>query len=322
MLYIFIYHLKCLFIFEMIDFKNRSIISISDFSKEELLFILDKAKSLEENPQQLMHGKVLATLFFEPSTRTRLSFESSMLRLGGKVLGFADPNVSSAKKGETVHDTVRTVEGYCDVIVMRHHIEGAARLASECVSIPVINAGDGANQHPTQTCLDLYTIRKSKGTLNNLNIGFLGDLKYGRTVHSLVKAMSLFDNVKMTFIAPDALKMPKSYLRDLDKKGIQYVEEPDLMKVVGGLDILYATRIQKERFPDPMEYEKVKGVYKLDKELLKHTKPSLKIMHPLPRVDEINKNLDPFEHSIYFEQAHNGIPIRQALLALVTGTLQ
>jgi aspartate carbamoyltransferase catalytic subunit len=241
-----------------------------------------------------------------------------MEQLGGQVLGFATPAVTSAKKGETLWDTIKMVEQYTDVIVIRHKIEGAARLAAEAASIPIINAGDGANQHPTQTLLDLYTIKKAKGTLENLNIGIVGDLKYGRTVHSLAIAMSHF-NPKFYFIAPDALKMPQKYLEELKEKKIKFYETSNLLKYSKKLDILYVTRIQQERFPDPLEYEKYKGVYRLNKGLLEHVKGDLKIMHPLPRVDEIDKSLDETEHAIYFEQAGNGIPVRKALLALVLG---
>jgi aspartate carbamoyltransferase catalytic subunit len=263
----------------------------------------------------------MASLFFEPSTRTRLSFESAMTRLGGGVIGFSEPATTSLKKGETLWDTIKMVEKYADVITMRHPVEGAARVASEATGLPVINGGDGANQHPTQTLLDLYTIKKAKGKFDGLNIGFLGDLKYGRTVHSLAIALSHF-NATMYFISPEALKMPDSYLEELGAKKTKYYEEADLMKSVGKLDILYSTRIQKERFPDPMEYKKYAGIYKLDRSILPHVKPSLKIMHPLPRVDELNQELDTTSHALYFEQAGNGIPVRQALLSLVMGRIR
>ncbi len=304
------------------DFKNKDIISIRDFSKQELLYVLKIAKKMEAKPRSdLLKDNVMASFFFEPSTRTRLSFETAMNQLGGRVIGFAEAGVSSVKKGETLWDTIKMAEVYSDVIVQRHPIEGAARLAAEAASIPVINAGDGANQHPTQTLLDLFTILKTKGKLEGLNIGFLGDLKYGRTVHSLAIALSYF-NTKFFFISPAALKMPDSYLEELKKKGISYVEEKDLLKVSKKLDILYVTRIQGERFPDPLEYEKYKHAYKLDKSLLKHIKPDLKIMHPLPRVGEISPELDDTPHAIYFEQAGNGVPVRKALLALVLGKVK
>jgi len=304
------------------EFKNKDIISIKDFSKKELLYILSIAKRIERksNPS-LLKNKILATLFFEPSTRTRLSFTSAMEQLGGQVLGFATPGVSSIKKGETVWDTIKMAEQYSDVIVIRHSIEGAARLAAEAASIPVINAGDGANQHPTQTLLDLYTIQKTKGKLENLNVGMLGDLKYGRTVHSLAIALSHF-NTKFYFISPKELSMPDEYLEELKEKKMKYYETANLLKVSKKLDVLYVTRIQKERFPDPIEYEKYKEVYKLDRSLLGHIKPSLKIMHPLPRVGEIDPELDDTPHAVYFQQAGNGIPIRKALLALVLGAIK
>ena len=304
------------------NFKNRDIISIHDFSKQELLYILKISKLMEKksNPE-LLKNKILATLFFEPSTRTRLSFISAMEQLDGKVMGFANIGVTSIKKGETLWDTIKMVEAYADVIVIRHPLEGAPRLAAEASSKPVLNAGDGANQHPTQTMLDLYTIQKVKGRLDGLNIGFLGDLKYGRTVHSLTIALSHF-NPKFYFIAPQALQMPQTYLDELREKKIRFVTESNLMKVSKKLDVLYVTRIQKERFADPIEYEKYKGVYKLDASLLPHIKKELKIMHPLPRVDEIDPILDTTDHAVYFSQAANGVHVRKALLALVLGKIK
>ncbi len=304
------------------NFENRDIISIRDFKRRELLHVLKTAKKIESKPNpSLLKGKVMASLFFEPSTRTRLSFESAMRRLGGEVVGFAEPGTTSLKKGETLWDTIKMAERYADVIVMRHPVEGAARLAAEAANVPIINGGDGANQHPTQTLLDLYTIQKAKGKIEKLNVGFLGDLKYGRTVHSLAIALSHF-KTNMYFISPEALKMPDSYLEELASKGIKYHEEKDLLKVSKELDILYATRIQKERFPDPLEYKKYAGIYRLDRSIIPHIKPSLKVMHPLPRVDEIHPELDETSHALYFEQAGNGIPIRQALLALVLGRIK
>jgi len=304
------------------NFKNRDIISIHDFSKQELLFIIKVSKLMEKKPKpDLLKNRILATLFFEPSTRTRLSFTSAMEQLGGKVIGFASGGVTSLKKGETLWDTIKMVENYSDVIAIRHPLEGSARLAAEASSKPVLNAGDGSNQHPTQTMLDIYTIQKVKGKLENLHIGLLGDLKYGRTVHSLATALSHF-NPTFYFIAPEALQMPQSYLDELNEKKIKFFIEPNLMKVSNKLDILYATRIQKERFPDPVEYEKYRGVYRLDAALLPHIKKDLKIMHPLPRIDEIDKSLDKTEHAVYFEQAANGIHVRKALLALVLGKIR
>ena len=304
------------------EFKGRDIISIRDFSKKELLYLLSAAKKIEKNPDSnLLKNKIAALLFFEPSTRTRLSFDSAMKKLGGETIGFAKADVTSIKKGETLWDTIKMVEQYSDIIIMRHPIEGAARLASEAASIPVINAGDGANQHPTQTLLDLYTIQKEKGKLENLNIGFLGDLKYGRTVHSLAIALSHF-NAKMFFISPKALKMSNSYLDELKQKKIKFTEVQDVFKVSKQLDVLYVTRIQKERFPDPLEYEKYKNAYRLDKSLLEKSKKNLVIMHPLPRVGEINPELDETPNAAYFKQAGNGIPVRQALLSLVLGKIK
>ncbi|MFH1054554.1 MAG: aspartate carbamoyltransferase [Candidatus Altiarchaeota archaeon] len=300
---------------------GKDIISIRDLSLDEIHLILATAEEFERNPKPAaMRGKVLASLFYEPSTRTRLSFESAMERMGGQVLGYESESVTSVSKGETLWDTVKMVEQYADVIVMRHRIEGAPRLAGEASTKPVINAGDGANQHPTQTLLDLYTIKKENGTLDGLNVGFVGDLKYGRTVHSLCIALSQF-KTKMYFISPEALSMPESYLEDLQKKKRPYVEEADLMKVVGELDVIYMTRIQKERFPDPVEYNKLKGCYQIGKPILEHTRKDVRILHPLPRVDEINPDLDDTPNAAYFRQAGNGIPVRQAIMALVSGAV-
>lgn len=299
-------------------FHGRDIVTIREFTKEDLLHVLEVAKEMEGDKPQLLTGKILATLFFEPSTRTRLSFESAMCRLGGKVIGFSDEKVSSVKKGETIWDTAKMAERYSDVIVIRSPIEGSARLAAEATSVPVINGGDGTNQHPTQTLLDLYTIQKAKKNIDGLKVGFLGDLKYGRTVHSLAIALSHW-KVDLYFIAPDALQMPDHYLKDLQEVGIRCHQTSDVFSVSEDLDILYVTRIQQERFPDPMEYEKYKNAYRLDRSLLNHIKEDLKIMHPLPRVGEISPDLDETEHAIYFEQAGNGVTVRKALLALVLG---
>lgn len=300
---------------------GRDIVSIKDFSKDEILQVLDKAADIEKNRSkhsELLRGKVMAALFFEPSTRTRLSFEAAMHRLGGSVIGFSEPSMTSIAKGETFEDTMRIIDGYCDVIAIRHPEIGSAKKAADIVRNPVINAGDGAHEHPTQTFTDLYTIRKSCGRLDNLTVGFLGDLKYGRTVHSLAYALSHF-NATIYFISPKSLKMPDEDLKELNKRKVTYHEEEDLLKVSNKLDVLYVTRIQKERFLNPEDYHSVKGVYKLDPSFLKHTKPELKILHPLPRIDEINPQLDKAPQSIYFEQAHNGVPVRMALLAMVLG---
>ncbi|MBU1703875.1 MAG: aspartate carbamoyltransferase [Nanoarchaeota archaeon] len=304
------------------DFKGKDIISIRDFSKKDILHILEVAKNMEEKSDpNLLSGKVMASLFFEPSTRTRLSFESAMNHLGGRVIGFADAGVTSASKGETLWDTIKMVEQYSDVIVQRHLIEGAARLAAEAALIPVINAGDGANQHPTQTLLDLYTMLKTKGKLEGLNIGLCGDLKYGRTIHSLAIAMMDF-KTKLYFIAPDELQMPKVYLEELKEKGVEFVKAKRIEDVSKELDVLYMTRIQKERFADPIEYERLKGVYQIGLDLLDISKKDLKIMHPLPRVDEIKPELDKTPNAVYFEQAGNGLHVRKALLALVLGKVK
>lgn len=309
------------FNFSMKQFKGRDIISIRDFSREDLIYILKMAHKVEKTGKPLLKDKILATLFFEPSTRTRLSFESAMCRLGGKVIGFADSRVSSAAKGETLSDTIKVIEGYCDAIVMRHPVEGAARIAAEASKIPIINGGDGANQHPTQTILDLYTIKKEKKKITGLNVGFIGDLKYGRTVHSLADALSKF-KCNLFFISPDSLKMPKDLLDELDERGTKYTVTDDLNKVSRYLDVLYATRIQKERFPDPMEYERVKNSYVLGPNLLRKTKKNIIIMHPLPRVNEISPELDKHKQAVYFKQAHNGVIVRKALLALVLGKIK
>ncbi len=304
--------------------EKHDIISIRDFSKEEILEVLGLARRIEEMDKdrrsKLLQGRKLATLFFEPSTRTRLSFEAAAQGLGCTVIGFADAGTSSTQKGESLRDTVRAVERYCDVIALRHPLEGSARLAAESVRIPVINAGDGANQHPTQTFLDLYTIEKVKGKIDGLAIGFVGDLKFGRTVHSLALALSHFD-VMLCFISPEALRMPKHLLDEIAARGTKYTETEDLMEVVPGLDILYATRIQKERFHDLAEYEKAKGFFRIKRSLLNYSKPDLSIMHPLPRVDEIDYEVDETPNAIYFEQLANGIPVRQALLCRALGVM-
>jgi aspartate carbamoyltransferase catalytic subunit len=304
------------------DFKGKDIISIRDLKKEEIEYILLKSYEVKNKyyPDALK-GKVLANLFFEPSTRTRLSFEAAITHLGGNYFGIADPQSSSVQKGETLKDTIKTVSGYCDAIVMRHPMEGSARAASEVTSIPIINAGDGSNQHPTQTLLDLYTIREQFGKIDNLNIGLLGDLKYGRTVHSLAMALSYY-NVRLFFISPKLLKMPDNYKQFLDKSKIKYNETENINDFGKDLDVLYVTRIQKERFGDIQEYEKVAGSYKINHEVLNDMNPKIKIMHPLPRVDEIDSAIDDTDNAIYFEQAHNGIPVRQAILCLLTGAIK
>ena len=299
--------------------KNRSLVSIDDFSTDEILKILDLTEEFEKQPtSRLLEGKVIATLFFEPSTRTRLSFESAISRLGGKIVGFSDASSSSVSKGETLNDTIRTVTNYCDLIVMRHPIEGSARFASEIASVPVINAGDGANQHPTQTLLDLYSIRKTQNGLNDLNVFLVGDLKYGRTVHSLMMAMSRW-NATFNFISPEELKMPDEFKYYLDNLGLKYYEHNDFTEIISKADIIYMTRVQKERFSDPIEYEKVKNVYVLRNAMLKNTKPNMRILHPLPRVNEIHNDVDSNSKAYYFEQALNGVFTRQAILCSLLG---
>jgi aspartate carbamoyltransferase catalytic subunit len=299
--------------------KNRSLVSIDDINTDEVLKILDDAAEFEKKPvQKLLEGKVIATLFFEPSTRTRLSFESAINRLSGKIVGFSDAGVSSVSKGETLHDTIKMVSNYSDLIVMRHPIEGSARYASEISSVPVINAGDGANQHPTQTLLDLYSIRKTQGTLDNLNIFMVGDLKYGRTVHSLMMAMSRW-NTTFNFISPEELKMPEEFKLYLENLGLKYYEHLDFTDIISRADIIYMTRVQKERFSDPIEYEKVKNVYVLKNSMLANTKPNMRILHPLPRVNEIHTDVDKNPKAYYFEQALNGVYTRQAILCSLLG---
>ncbi len=298
---------------------NRSLVSIDDFTTSEILGILDLAEEFEKKPvQKLLEGRVIATLFFEPSTRTRLSFESAINRLGGKIVGFSDVSSSSITKGETLHDTIKMVSSYSDLIVIRHPVEGSARYASEIASVPVINAGDGANQHPTQTILDLYSIRKTQGTLEDLNIFMVGDLKYGRTVHSLMMAMSRW-KATFNFISPEELKMPDEFKLYLDNIGLKYYEHSDFSDIISKADIIYMTRVQKERFSDPMDYEKVKNVYVLKNKMLQNTKPNMKILHPLPRVNEIHTDVDSNPKAYYFEQALNGVFTRQAILCTLLG---
>ena len=282
--------------------ENRSLVTIAEHSKEKILYMLEMAKQFEMNPnRRLLQGKVVATLFFEPSTRTRLSFETAANRLGARVIGFSDPKATSSAKGETLKDTIMMVSNYADIIVMRHHLEGAARYASEVAPVPIVNAGDGANQHPSQTMLDLYSIYKTQGTLENLNIFLVGDLKYGRTVHSLLMAMRHF-NPTFHFIAPEELKMPEEYKI--------YCKEHD---------IKYMTRVQRERFTDLMEYERVKNVYILRNKMLENTRPNLRILHPLPRVNEIAYDVDDNPKAYYFQQAQNGLYAREAILCDVLG---
>ena len=299
----------------------KDIISMNDMSKEEILEILEIAKKIEKTSEEeklnFLKGKIIATLFFEPSTRTKMSFESAAFRLGAQVLQLPPLEQSSVKKGESFSDTIRMVESYSDVIVVRHPNDGAARLASTTSKKPVINAGDGSNQHPSQTLLDLYTIKEEKGTLSNLSIAFVGDLKYGRTVHSLVKALTHF-NPTIYFVSPKILQMPAYLIDDLDKNNIKYEILEDFRDCLDKIDVFYMTRIQKERFPDIEDYQKVKGVYVINKKnILGKCKEDMIILHPLPRVDEISTDLDETKHALYFKQAKNGIPVRQAMMMKV-----
>lgn len=299
--------------------KNKSLISINDFSRDEILRIIELAADFEANPnQRLLEGKIIASLFFEPSTRTRLSFETAMNRLGARIIGFSDVNATSTTKGETLKDTIKMVSNYADLIVMRHPLEGAARYASEQASVPVINAGDGANQHPTQTLLDMFSIMKTQGHLENIKIAMVGDLKYGRTVHSLLMAMSQF-NPTFHFVAPDELKMPEEYKSFLREKNVSFTEHRDMNDILPEVDILYMTRVQKERFSDLIEYEKVKNTYVLRNAMLDNTKDNLRVLHPLPRVGEIDPDVDANPKAYYFKQAENGVYTRMAIIASILG---
>lgn len=302
--------------------KRKSLVSINDFSREEHIRILDLAGAFEKQPRQrILEDYVVATLFFEPSTRTRLSFESAATHLGARVIGFSDSASSSVQKGESLRDTILTVCNYADIIVIRHPKEGSARFASEVSKVPVINAGDGANQHPTQTLLDMYSIRKTQETLDNLNVAFVGDLKFGRTVHSLVIALCNY-NTTFHLVSPTELKLPSSVKMHIKEKNLSYYQYADLMEVIPKIDILYMTRIQKERFSDPMEFEKVKNSYVLRNAMLEGAKSNLKILHPLPRVNEIMTDVDDNPKAYYFTQALNGVFVRQAILASILGVVE
>ena len=300
--------------------EKHSFVSVADLSKETIIGLMKKTESFEKSSnQKILDGKVCATLFFEPSTRTRLSFETAVNRLGGKVIGFSDAATTSSSKGETLKDTIKMVANYADLIIMRHHLEGAARYASEVTDIPVINAGDGANQHPSQTMLDIYSLYKTQGSLDNLTITMVGDLKYGRTVHSLIEGMLHF-NPKFYFIAPDELKLPDTYKQLLEERNIPFEEYVDFSEdIINQSDILYMTRVQRERFTDLMEYEKVKNLYILKDKMLEKSKPNLRILHPLPRVNEIDIDVDDNPKAYYFEQARNGVYARQAIICDVLG---
>lgn len=299
---------------------KKSLVSISDLSREEILNLLETARQFEQNPnRRLLEGKVVATLFFEPSTRTRLSFETAVNRLGGRVIGFSDASNTSTSKGETLKDTIKMVSNYADLIVMRHFLEGAALYATEVTDVPVINAGDGAHQHPSQTMLDLYSIYKTQGTLENLTITLVGDLKYGRTVHSLIMAMRYF-NPTFRFVACKELDMPEEYKTFCRENGIRFSEHTDFSpEVINTSDIIYMTRVQRERFADIMEYERVKDLYNLNAAMLADAPEHLRILHPLPRVNEISQDVDDNPRAYYFEQARNGLYARQALICRSLG---
>lgn len=300
--------------------EKHNFVTIADLTREKILYLIEMAKEFEKHPnREILKGKVVATLFFEPSTRTRLSFETAANRLGARVIGFADPKITSGTKGETLKDTILMVSNYADVIAMRHYIEGAAQYASEITSVPIINAGDGAHQHPSQCMLDLYTINQTQGTLENLNIYLVGDLKYGRTVHSLIMAMQHF-NPTFHFVAPQELAMPDEYKLYCKSHGIRFVEHTDFNeKTIADADIIYMTRVQKERFSDLMEYERVKNVYILRANMLSECKPNMKILHPLPRVNEIAYDVDTNPHAYYIQQAQNGLYAREAIICDVLG---
>ncbi len=298
---------------------SKHLISIHDFSKEEILKILSLASNFEERKSDaIFSDKVIASLFFEPSTRTRLSFETAANRLGARVIGFSDAGNTSVTKGETLKDTIKMVSNYADLIIIRHPLEGSARYASEVSSVPVINAGDGANQHPSQTLLDLYSILKTQGRLDNLKINLVGDLKYGRTVHSLLQAMSHF-KPQFRFTAPPELRMPEEYKEQLREKGIQFEESENLEEGIEDMDIVYMTRVQRERFTDAIEYERVKNIYSLRRDMVESAKPNMKILHPLPRINEIHQDVDSSDHAYYFEQAGNGVYTRMAIITMLLG---
>ena len=308
----------------MPNLKGRDIISLRELKKDEIEYLLSRADEFEkilkkDGHADILRGKILATLFFEPSTRTRLSTTAAMQRLGGSVIGFTEPETTSTIKGENLSDTIKMIENYADVIAIRHTEEGSAKLAAQVACVPVINCGDGSHTHPTQTLLDLYTIQKEKGKLDGLKVALVGDLKYGRTVHSLAYALAMF-GADMVFVSPDSLKMPHEITAELKEKfGVNVKEYNRIESVVKEVDVLYATRIQKERFPDPEEYEKVKGTYKVDLKTINGCKKDMVIMHPLPRVYEVDPELDNTRHAKYFQQAYYGLPVRMGILASVLG---
>ena len=305
------------------DLYDKDVVSIKDFSKDQIEGILDLSErmvpyALGDKTERILDGKILGNLFFEPSTRTKLSFESAAYRLGCDVIDVSEMSMTSISKGETLADTIKMVDAYCDLIVLRHPYEGAARLAAKFSINPVINAGDGAGSHPTQTLLDLFTMREAKGTLDGLNIVLVGDLKYGRTVHSLADALTLF-GAKISLVAPETLQMPDDIVSHLEEKGCRPYKTAVLEDVIDQADVLYVTRIQKERFPDPAEYNKVAGTYRIDNAILREAKNDMIVMHPLPRVGEIAPEVDGTQHARYFKQAFNGVPVRMALLSAILG---
>ncbi len=303
------------------SFAHRDIISIQDMTRAGIEHVLIHAHTLKKHPQShLLATKVMGSCFFEPSTRTRLSFETAMQRLGGSVIGFADANVTSVKKKETLYDSMKIIGQYVDVIAMRHPVEGSARRAAEATDTPILNGGDGANQHPTQTLLDLFTILECQGSIDGLHIAMVGDLKYGRTVHSLAQALKHF-NVTLSFVAPPSLGMPRYIEHELATSGTPFTRYEHIEPILSTADIIYMTRIQEERFPDKMEYEQIKNTYVLCASMLQDAKPTMRILHPLPRVNEIASDIDSTPHAYYFQQAHNGLYVRQALLGLVLGAL-
>ncbi|WP_296888039.1 aspartate carbamoyltransferase [uncultured Methanobrevibacter sp.] len=298
-------------------FELKNIISIKDFKKSDIDYILNEASTLENVAQskeisEELKGKILGLMFFEPSTRTKMSFETAMKRLSGQCIGFENTGSSSVSKGESIADTAKMYEGYCDALVIRHEMEGVSKFISDVVDVPVINAGDGAGQHPTQTLLDLYTIKKEMGDINNIKIALIGDLKYGRTVHSLANALTLYDNVELYFVSPPELKMPQEILHDLDKVGMSYTEVSNISEIIDKVNVLYVTRIQKERFGDIDDYLKIKGAYIINKKMLEGK--DLIVMHPLPRIDEIDGDVDDTKYNKYFTQAANAVPVRMAIL--------
>ncbi len=305
------------------DLHDKDVVSIRDFSKDQIESILDLSEKMVpyasgDKTERILDGKILGNLFFEPSTRTKLSFESAAYRLGCNVIDVSEMSMTSISKGETLADTIKMVDAYCDLIVLRHPYEGAARLAAKFSLRPVINAGDGAGSHPTQTLLDLFTMREAKGTLDGLSVVLVGDLKYGRTVHSLADALTMF-GAKITLVAPETLQMPDDIVSNLEEKGCRPRKTEYIEDAISQADVLYVTRIQRERFPDPAEYSKVAGTYRIDNAILREAKSDMIVMHPLPRVGEIAPEVDDTPHARYFKQAFNGVPVRMALLRAILG---